>query len=405
MYDQSRLVTVDEEAVEYQPQWSTWTRRLAVVSLLIAVIYAMTLLAPVMKLLSITFLLSLVMLGPSQLITRSLHVPYGVAVILAYVLVILLVLISSTFFIPASVNGINDLGRDAEQRYSQLQDTLQHYTPDQGIVTVFGIRADLNPLIDPVRSAMLGTDQNASDNAMLINANDLGQVFTPMTEILTSAISGITGVVSTSLMALFLSFLILLDLPNVRRTLPEWIPPAYHREYNLLMQQIGSLWNGFFKGQAQIAFILTILTWLQLTLMGVQNAALVAVFCGIVSLIPTLGGIIALVPLSITSFLQGSTVFTELSNGTFALLVVIVNLVISQIIWNVVAPKILGDAVNLPLPIIIIGIFIGTALGGILGAFLITPIIGTVRAIAIYLLRKIEQQDPFPGQVPRGSPE
>ena len=150
--------------------------------------------------------------------------------------------------------------------------------------------------------------------------------------------------------------------------------------------------------------MIAILTWLQLTLMGVQNAALVAVFCGIISLIPTVGGIIALVPLSITSFLQGSTVFTELSNGTFAILVVIVNLIITQIIWNVVAPKILGDAVNLPLPIIIVGIFIGTALGGILGAFLITPIIGTVRAIVVYVLRKIEQQNPFPGEEPRGSP-
>jgi predicted PurR-regulated permease PerM len=120
-------------------------------------------------------------------------------------------------------------------------------------------------------------------------------------------------------------------------------------------------------------------------------------------LIPTIGGIIALVPLSIIAFLQGSTVFTELSNGTLALLVVIVNLAISQIIWNVVGPKILGDAVNLPLPIIIVGVLVGAALGGILGAFLITPIIGTVRVITVYLLRKIGQQDPFPGQEPSES--
>jgi predicted PurR-regulated permease PerM len=225
-----------------------------------------------------------------------------------------------------------------------------------------------------------------------------------VTETLASAIGGIAGFVSTILMALFLSLLVLLDLPNLERALSRWIPPAYHRESTLLIHQIGYVWNGFFRGQALIAFILTLLTWLQLTLMGVQNAVAVAVFCGVISLIPTLGGILALVPIAAISLLQGSTVFTGLSNGTFAILVVIVNLAISQIIWNVVAPKILGDAVNLPLPVIIVGIFIGAALGGILGAFLITPIIGTVRVITVYLLKKIERQDPFPGQEPSGAP-
>jgi predicted PurR-regulated permease PerM len=160
------------------------------------------------------------------------------------------------------------------------------------------------------------------------------------------------------------------------------------------------VWNGFFRGQALIALIIAVLTWLQLTIMGAQNTVVVAVIVGLISLIPTLGGILALVPIAVTALLQGSTVFTGLSNSTFAILAVVVNLAISQIIWNVIAPKIMGDAVSLPLPVIIVGIFIGTALGGVLGAFLITPILGTVRVITVYVLNKIERQDPFPGQEP-----
>jgi hypothetical protein len=48
--------------------------------------------------------------------------------------------------------------------------------------------------------------------------------------------------------------------------------------------------------------------------------------------------------------------------------------------------------------VIIIGIIIGTALGGALGAFLIVPILGTVRVIVMYLMAKIMQRDPFPGE-------
>jgi predicted PurR-regulated permease PerM len=267
-------------------------------------------------------------------------------------------------------------------------------------VTVLGIRVDLNFAIDSVRSLVLGSSQNTTGNTALLNTTDLRQLATTMTEMLTSAVSGVTGYVSVSLMALFISFLVLLDLPTLSRALPGWIPPAYHRETSLLVHHIGVVWNGFFRGQALIAVIIAVLTWLQLTLMGVQNTVVVSVFVGIISLIPTLGGIIALIPVAGIALLQGSTVFTDLPNGTFAILVVVVNLVISQLIWNVVAPKILGDAVNLPLPVIIVGIFIGAALGGILGAFLITPIIGTVRVIVVYLLKKIGRQDPYPGQEP-----
>ncbi|HVO70832.1 MAG TPA: AI-2E family transporter [Aggregatilineaceae bacterium] len=403
MANQSEIVKVPQTVDEYQPQWGTWTRRLVIVGLIIAVVYGMTLLAPVMNLLSMTFLLSLIMFAPSRLLTQYLHVPYGIAVTLCYGLVILLLAVALTLFIPASVDATNSLRRNAEQRYAQLQDTLRHYTPDQGVVMVFGIKMDLNSLINPVRNLALGNDSSVSQETSVIGASDLRQLVTTLTDMLASGISGITSFVSVGLMALFISFLVLLDLPNLERALPAWIPAAYHRECGLLIQQMGSVWNGFFRGEALIAFIIALLTWLQLTVMGVQNAVVVAVFTGVISLIPTIGGIIALVPIALISLLQGSSVFTDLTNGTFAILVVIVNLVISQLIWNIVAPKIMGDAVKLPLPVILIGIFIGAALGGILGAFLITPIIGTVRVITAYLLKKIARQDPFPGQEPTGA--
>ncbi len=403
MNSQSGPITTSQNVDAYQPQWSAWARQVVIVGLLIAFVYALTLLAPVMKLLSMTFLLSLAMFAPSRLIARRWNVSYRLAVALCYAVVLLLLVLALARFIPASVDAANTLRSAAEERYTQLQDTLQHYTPDQGVVTVLGIRVDLNFLIDPLRNLLLGSGQTTTRDTTLINTGDLRQLVTTLTEILTSAVGGITGIVSISLMALFISFLVLLDLPNLSRALPTWIPPAYHRETSLLIHHIGAVWNGFFRGQGLIAVIIAILTWLQLTLMGVQNTVVVAVFVGVISLIPTLGGIIALVPVAAIAFLQGSTVFTDLPNGTFAVLVVVVNLIISQIIWNVVAPKILGDAVNLPLPVILVGVFIGASLGGILGAFLITPIIGTVRVIVVYLLKKIGRQDPYPGQEPAGA--
>ncbi|MCZ7547166.1 MAG: AI-2E family transporter [Anaerolineae bacterium] len=221
-----------------------------------------------------------------------------------------------------------------------------------------------------------------------------------ITSTVTSAITSVAGLAITLIMAVFLSFLILIDLRNAEGALDRWVPRRYHREYRLLLHEIVRVWNGFFRGQLIIGVIIGVLTWLQLVLMGVPGAEILAFFTGAVSLIPTIGGLAALVPLTLVPLLQGSTVFPEMSNVAFALIVVGVNLVLQQIIWNVVAPKILGDAVALPLAVIIVGVFIGSALGGILGAFLVAPIMGTIRVILLYLFCKIGGADPFPGREP-----
>ncbi len=197
-----------------------------------------------------------------------------------------------------------------------------------------------------------------------------------------------------------MSFLILLDLPRYQIGLARSIAPIYRREVYLLMGQVNTAWMGFFRGQLVIVIIIGILTWLQLALMGVGNAIGIAVVIALISLIPTIGGIIALLPMFLVPLITGSTVplFADMSNLTLALLVTAIYLVWSQVVWTYVAPKILGDAVAIPLPVIIIGISVGLAVGGILGAFLIVPILGTLRIVLFYVVKKLNGHDPFPGE-------
>lgn len=418
------------DAPDYQPQWSTWTRRLVVVILLIAGVYALTLFTPVIPMVTLAFLLAFLLYAPSRAIVRRTPVPYPLAVVLLYLLIILALLFMALVLIPAFVSGINSLIGTVEQAYTDLQATLQAYQPQHGVVTVLGIDLDLNFLIEPVRNFVLGTQVRAEPtaepgaegppptatptpegtstgepgdgSAQTIDLRQLVEslvnVAGTVTGTLTSAITGVTGFVVTLVMALLISFLILLDVPRLQKAFVDWVPAAYHREYVLLIRQIVHVWNGFFRGQVTIGAIIGVITWLQLTLMGVRNAEILAVFTGLISLIPTLGGIIALIPLGLVPLLEGSSVFTDMPHGTFALLVVGINLAISQVVWNAVAPKILGDALDLPLPVIIIGVFIGAAVGGILGAFLVAPVIGTIRVILVYVLNKLSLRDPFPGE-------
>jgi len=72
-------------------------------------------------------------------------------------------------------------------------------------------------------------------------------------------------------------------------------------------------------------------------------------------------------------------------------------LVLVQVVENqLLVPYILGDAVDLPPLIVIIGVVIGGSAFGLLGIFLATPVISTGREIFMYLYNKILEPPPVP---------
>lgn len=403
---------------QYQPQWDRYTKTLVTLVLLVAGVYALTLLAPVFQLLTIAFVVAFLMYGPARFITRWTPIPWAAAIGLLYMLLIIFTVLLVLLASPALVRAVNSLGSSAERAYFSLQREMLNYQYEDGVIDVLGTPLDLNPIVVPVRNFVLGARLTQGvDDAIVgmppseIVPIDLRQVLDgalniagSLTGTLTSAIGGVVGFLSTLLLAIFISALILIDLPNNRATLEKWIPRAYQREVRLLIQRIVYVWNGFFRGQVSIGILVGIVTYIQLKVMGITNAEILAVITGLISLIPTIGGIIALFPLGAVPLLQGSTVLTDISNLGVAVLVVLVSLIINQIIWNIIAPKILGDALELPLPFIIVGVFIGAALGGVLGAFLVAPAMGTIRILVVYALNKLAGRDPFPEPEPTPEP-
>ncbi|MCC7208470.1 MAG: AI-2E family transporter [Anaerolineae bacterium] len=385
----------------YQPQWSGWVRQSVAIGLVIATVFAATLLAPVLQVLIWSFILALIMFIPARALAKATPLNFAGSVIVVYVILLIIVGGLVAIFIPALVQSAENVRRFIEGQYTQLIETLRNYTSEQGLVTILNVQIDLNPFVEPIRNTLLGvptTGAAVTTGTAAAPAFDFAAIFGTATGAVGIFVGGVSQFLSTTILALFLSFLILLEMPTYQGMVFRAIPAAYHREIILLITQLATIWRGFLRGQLVIGIIIGVLTYLQLALMGVSQAALLAIITAIVSLIPTIGGIIALIPLGLGAALQGSTVFTEMGVGTFTLLVVVVNVLITQVIWNVVAPKILGDAVRLPLPVIILGVFLGAGVGGILGAFLAVPILGTIRVIVLYLISKITLSDPFPGE-------
>ncbi|MDX2162639.1 MAG: AI-2E family transporter [bacterium] len=411
----------------YSPQWGAWTRQLMTIFLIIAGLFALTLLSPVVQVLTLAFLLTFALYIPTRSLNRRVHFPWAMSVIVVYTMLILAIIIGILLVIPAAVNGVESLSTNLAEGVGRFENEIQPYLQDGlNTVEVFGVQVDIQFLMDPVRQALGALSQinetspnvetpapstadppadEATGTTTVISATDVRNLINSLlsiagtlTETLTSAITGITTLFTSLLLAVLISFFLLLDVPTLSRSIERWIPDIYSREYILLNHKIIRVWNGFFRGQVIIGVMIGILTWIQLQMMGIPSAPLLAVITGTISLIPTIGGFFALIPLGLVPLLNGSTVFPDIPNGFMALFVILVNVFITQVIWNVIAPKILGDVLDLPLVLIIVGVFIGAAVGGILGAFLVAPIMGTIRILVLYIIAKIALRDPFPGE-------
>ena len=398
---------------EYQPQWSRSVRLIAGVFLIIAAIYALTLLSPVIQMLALAFIIAFLMYAPAKLLRRYTRIPWAGSVLIVYLLLFVFVILIILIMLPTMVDSINNLVDSGQSAYERFEVALENYKPQDGMFRILGTNIDLNPFILPLKDIVLVTeneegtvdDSVESDFAEAPIAFDIQQLLSgfvniagSITGFITSAIGSIAGLISTLLLSLFISLLVLLDIPSDRVAMLQSVHTIHHREMILLLRRIETIWNGFFRGQVFIGIVIGVITWVQLMILGIPNALLLAIITGLISLIPSIGGFIALVPLTLIPLIQGSTVLVDTPNWQIAILVVVINLIITQVIWNVIAPKILGDILNLPLPVIIVGVFIGAALAGVMGAFLVAPVLGTLKVFVSYLIAKIVGQDPFPGE-------
>ena len=75
------------------------------------------------------------------------------------------------------------------------------------------------------------------------------------------------------------------------------------------------------------------------------------------------------------------TVLLLFSNPLAALIFAIIYIVYAQLENNIIAPKIQGNALNLPAVAILVAIVIGMYMFGLLGAIIAVPIAGCIRVL------------------------
>jgi predicted PurR-regulated permease PerM len=384
------------------PRWSVTTRYLAGILLIALIILAALLLGSLLRVLFLTFVFAFIVYIPARGLNRWAKVPYRVGVLLMIVLLILLLVFGVLLMIPASLNAINGIVHEVVELFKEIDRLLRELTPNNAFFSFGGLNINFFSMLRPAQELVESSPSIAGISVPQIGIGDMIRTISTLGTTALSAAVAIIGslaaVVAQIFFALVLAMFILLDLDSSAGLLRRTISPRYQREVALLLTKIDEAWINFMRGQLVISGIFIVVTYVELTLLGVHHAPVLALFSGTMALIPNIGGVIAAIPIIMTTLLYGSWRFPDLDPVTFTVIQAVINLVYSQAIYIFIAPKIIGKQTQLPTFIVVLGMFVGLIVGGIAGALLVVPLLGTIKVLSAYTMAKIADREPFPDE-------
>ena len=380
--------------------WSSPTKYVVGIGLVLAGIYALYLSRSLIPILVLAALIAMIVRPLVVWLQRRGRLPRRLAVAVVYLGLLILIPLGVVLVIPTIVDAVSYV---LSIDYQAVVQTVLEWL-SSALTSLKAAQLPLPALdgyVDRLADALLIALEQASATteaqppSVSSILDSLGSVLTTTFDVAAGVVSQTTLLIFTFLVSIYIS----LSAHTYQDALLDAVPPAYQPELAILLARIGGVWSGFFRGELTLMLVIGALTWLGLTLLGVPGAAYLATIAGLLEIIPTLGPIIATVPAVIVALLQGSTSL-QITPLLLGALVIAFYTLVQQLENNLIVPRVLGGAVELPALIVILGVAVGASVGGVLGALLATPLIATGREILAYCYRKMMGEEPYPAATP-----
>jgi predicted PurR-regulated permease PerM len=367
-------------------QWSNTARTIAAVLFLIALVGLFVFISPIGQDLAAALLIAFLLDIPVRFIARRTRLSYRWSAMAIYMLLYigmaLLLLVGWRYLVDYLQGLISHLSEAASALLAALQGK-----PDQA--------AQMSQLLASVNTDAL-TKLIEAAVKLLVRILAAPAV----------AYGRLAVVIVNVGFSIFLSNILVLSAYGARGALQKWVPDSLNREATLLLTWLDHIWGNYLAGMGLFAVVLGAASIVEYWLLGVPYPGVFGVLTGLICLIPFIGSFLSGLIVFIPCLLLGSSRLTGLDPLVFAIIVAVINDVLTQLSYNFVALPIIGKLVKLPYWVVLSGVMLGAAFNSILFAFLVIPVFSTLRLLYTYVLAKIVGREPFPGvEKPTGPPK
>lgn len=211
-----------------------------------------------------------------------------------------------------------------------------------------------------------------------VDQNFLQKEFGNITGNLFSFTKTIFDNVITIIFLLVLTFYLLLERENLEKRTAQLFIGQEERIRKLLVEVEEKL-GSWLRGQLMLSIIIGTLSFIGLTILQVPYALPLAIWAGLLEVVPVIGPIISAIPAAILAF----TISPVLGAGVAAMY-----FVIQQLENHLIVPQVMKKAVGLNPLIVILAISVGGRLLGIGGALLAVPITVVAQIIVTDILKE-----------------
>jgi predicted PurR-regulated permease PerM len=352
--------------------WTPTTKRIIVVGSVIALYILINHISAIVPPLIITLILAYILSPVADSLSARLRLNRTLVVVGIY-----LVLIGGIITLPATL--IPPLIAQIENFIDSMPDIIREMGEFIEKPLIFGdFTLDLQDVYEQTSSSLQGLLSSFGTQTI-------------------SILSDIASALFWTFFVLVASFYLVKDSAIIMRWFDEVTPPAYQHDVRRLRSEIAASWNAFLRGQLILCLVMGLVVGITMALIGLPYAWLIGLLFGILEFIPNLGPTIASVPTVLIALLEGSDVL-NLSNGWFAVLVIIINFLLQQLENNLLVPRIMGQSLNLHPLVVLVAAIIGARVAGVLGILLAAPTVATLRVLAEYTYYRLLDVPPFPEQ-------
>jgi predicted PurR-regulated permease PerM len=185
------------------------------------------------------------------------------------------------------------------------------------------------------------------------------------------------------LSSIFLALYIMIDRDRLRGGLFLVVPRSHHIRLSRIMLNLETIVGGYIRGQVITSAFIAIFVFILLKACDVSNALAVAVFVGVVDVLPYIGALLSV----------GAVVAAALYRGPDIIIVVLVLMLVYEAFESrVLVPRVYGRALRLPSSVILFSLLAGSVLLGVVGTLLALP----VAAAVLMLVEELRVE--LPGQ-------
>lgn len=189
---------------------------------------------------------------------------------------------------------------------------------------------------------------------------------------------------------LLLTAALVVDGGRIVRAIERRVPVVHRRQFRRLANVSHTALTGYAAGSVLICGINGTVVLVLALALQIGLAPVLALWAFLWDFVPQVGGFIGGAPLLVLALVAGPIPFV---------IAAVVYIVYQLFETNILYPAIIGEVIDIPAWATMVAALVGAAAGGLVGAVVVTPLVGVVRLISAELRRR-----EFPGREVQVSP-